>query len=81
MRVDGVVYALDEFPQLQKSYKHSIELVVDRLAMNNDLTSRLSQSVEQALELGQGMVEVLDADTDELKIFSQKRLPGISVRC
>lgn len=72
VRVDGVVYALDEFPQLQKSYKHSIELVVDRLAMNSDLTSRLSQSVEQALELGQGVVEVLDADTDELKIFSQR---------
>ncbi|QJU07717.1 excinuclease ABC subunit UvrA [Candidatus Saccharibacteria bacterium oral taxon 488] len=72
VRVDGVVYALDEFPQLQKSYKHSIELVVDRLAMNNDLTSRLSQSVEQALELGQGVVEVLDADTDELKMFSQR---------
>lgn len=72
VRVDGVVYVLDEFPQLQKSYKHSIELVVDRLAMNNDLTSRLSQSVEQALELGQGVVEVLDADTDELKTFSQR---------
>ena len=72
VRVDGVVYALDEFPQLQKSYKHSIELVVDRLAMNNDLTSRLSQSVEQALELGQGVVEVLDADTGELKTFSQR---------
>lgn len=72
VRVDGVVYALDEFPQLQKSYKHSIELVVDRLAMSSDLTSRLSQSVEQALEFGQGVVEVLDADTDELKIFSQR---------
>lgn len=72
VRVDGVVYALDEFPRLQKSYKHSIELVVDRLAMNNDLASRLSQSVEQALELGQGVVEVLDADTDELKTFSQR---------
>ena len=72
VRVDGVVYALDEFPQLQKSYKHSIELVVDRLVVNNDLTSRLSQSVEQALELGQGVVEVLDADTDELKTFSQR---------
>ena len=72
VRVDGVVYALDEFPQLQKSYKHNIELVVDRLAMNNGLMSRLSQSVEQALELGQGVVEVLDADTDELKTFSQR---------
>ncbi len=72
VRVDGVVYALDEFPQLQKSYQHNIELVVDRLAMNNYLTSRLSQSVEQALELGQGVVEVLDAETDELKTFSQR---------
>lgn len=72
VRVDGVVYALDEFPRLQKSYKHSIELVVDRLAMNGDLTSRLSQSVEQALELGQGIVEVLDADTDEVRAFSQR---------
>ena len=72
VRVDGVVYALDEFPRLQKSYKHSIELVVDRLAMNGDLTSRLSQSVDQALEFGQGIVEVLDADTDEVRAFSQR---------
>lgn len=72
VRVDGVVYALDEFPELQKSYKHSIELVVDRLALTADLTSRLTQSVEQALDLGQGVVEVLDADSDQLKTFSQR---------
>ncbi|MDO4712423.1 MAG: excinuclease ABC subunit UvrA [Candidatus Saccharibacteria bacterium] len=72
VRVDGVVYALDEFPELQKSYKHSIELVVDRLALSESLLSRLSQSVEQALELGQGVIEVLNADTDELKTFSQR---------
>lgn len=72
VRVDGVVYALDEFPELQKSYKHSIELVVDRLALNGELTGRLSQSVEQALELGQGIVEVLDADDDQVRTFSQR---------
>lgn len=71
VRVDGVVYALDEFPELQKSYKHSIELVVDRLALG-ELTGRLSQSVEQALELGQGIVEVLDADDDQVRTFSQR---------
>lgn len=71
-RVDGVVYALDEFPELQKSYKHSIELVVDRLALSQDLMSRLSQSVEQALELGQGVIEVLDAETDQVKAFSRR---------
>lgn len=72
VRVDGVVYALDEFPELQKSYKHNIELVVDRLALTAEMRSRLSQSVEQALDLGQGAIEVLDADSDEVKTFSQR---------
>ena len=72
VRVDSVVYALDEFPELQKSYKHSIELVVDRLALTSELAGRLSQSVEQALELGQGIVEVLDADDDQVRTFSQR---------
>ena len=72
VRVDGVVYALDEFPELQKSYKHNIELVVDRLALTAEMRSRLSQSVEQALDLGQGVIEVLDADNDEVKTFSQR---------
>jgi len=70
--VDGVVYALDEFPELQKSYKHSIELVVDRLALSGEMRSRLSQSVEQALELGQGVLEVLEADSGDIKTFSQR---------
>ena len=72
VRVDGVVYALDEFPELQKSYKHNIELVVDRLALTAEMRSRLSQSVEQALDLGRGVIEVLDADSDEVKAFSQR---------
>ena len=72
VRVDGVVYALDEFPELQKSYKHNIELVVDRLVLTAEMRSRLSQSVEQALDLGQGVIEVLDADSDEVKTFSQR---------
>ena len=72
VRVDGVAYALDEFPELQKSYKHNIELVVDRLALTAEMRSRLSQSVEQALDLGQGVIEVLDADSDEVKTFSQR---------
>ena len=72
VRVDSVVYALDEFPELQKSYKHNIELVVDRLALTAEMRSRLSQSVEQALDLGQGVIEVLDADSDEVKTFSQR---------
>ena len=72
VRVNGVVYALDEFPELQKSYKHDIELVVDRVMLMEDMASRLSQSVEQALEIGQGVVQILDADSDELRVYSQR---------
>lgn len=71
-RVDGVVYALDEFPELQKSYKHDIEIVVDRVVMKADVISRVTQSVEQSLEIAGGVVQVLDADTDEIHTYSQR---------
>jgi excinuclease ABC subunit A len=63
VRVDGVVYALDEFPELDKNYKHSIEVVVDRLVNDEDSRGRLVQSVEQALEVAEGKMVVLDADS------------------
>src|SRR6195952_4964795 len=62
VRVDGVVYALDEFPELDKNYKHRIEIVADRLVNNEDSRNRLVQSVEQALEIAEGKVVILDAD-------------------
>jgi excinuclease ABC subunit A len=71
-RVDGVVYALDEFPDLQKSYKHDIEIVVDRIAMSDEMSGRVTQSIEQALEIGEGVVELLNADTDDVTTFSQR---------
>ena len=47
-RVDGVVYALDEFPELDKKYKHTIEIVVDRVVNNDDQSSRIFQAVENS---------------------------------
>lgn len=64
-RVDGVVYALDEFPTLDKNYKHTIEVVIDRLVNNEDSRSRLAQSVEQAIEVAEGKVRVVNADSQE----------------
>lgn len=64
-RVDGVVYALDEFPELDKNYKHTIEVVIDRLVNNEDSRSRLAQSVEQALEVAEGKIRVVNADNHE----------------
>lgn len=72
VRVDGVVYALDEFPELQKSYKHDIELVVDRIVMKPEVKTRLSQSVEQALQHADGVVQVLNADTNDIMTLSQR---------
>lgn len=71
-RVDGVVYALDEFPELDKKYKHDIEIVVDRIALSEEMRSRVAQSVEQALEIGDGVVEVLDVDADDTNVYSQR---------
>ena len=59
VRVDGVVYALDEFPELEKQERHDIEIVVDRFILSPDLESRISGSIEQALELGQGIIKLL----------------------
>ncbi|MCL2001891.1 excinuclease ABC subunit UvrA [Candidatus Saccharibacteria bacterium] len=61
-RIDGIIYALDEFPELEKMKKHTIEIVVDRLTMDKDLSARLAQSVEQALEVGDGVVQLMFPD-------------------
>jgi len=62
VRVDGVVYALDEFPSLDKAKKHSIEIVVDRLVNSEETRGRLVQSIEQALDVSDGKLIVHNAD-------------------
>jgi excinuclease ABC subunit A len=64
-RVDGVVYALDEFPALDKAKRHRIEIVVDRLVNDEESRSRLVQSIEQALDVAEGKVVILDAENSE----------------
>ena len=70
VRVDEVVYSLDEFPELDKAKKHSIELVVDRMVVNDDGASRLSQSIEQALDIAEGRLLIINADTNKETIYS-----------
>lgn len=65
VRVDGVVYALDEFPELDKNYKHTIDVIIDRLVNNDESRGRLAQSVEQALEIAEGKIRVVNADNQE----------------
>nr|MBP9821136.1 excinuclease ABC subunit UvrA [Candidatus Saccharibacteria bacterium] len=70
VRVDGVVYAIDEFPELDKAKKHSIDVVVDRLQVTKDLSGRVAQSIEQALELADGRMIIHNADTKQDIVFS-----------
>ncbi len=68
VRVDGIVYALDEFPELEKNVKHDIEIVVDRFILSPDLLSRISGSIEQALDLGQGIIKLLKINDNSSSI-------------
>lgn len=70
VRVDNVIYALDEFPELDKNYKHTIEVVIDRLVNNPDSRGRLSQSVEQGLDIGNGRLNVINADDQSEHSYS-----------
>lgn len=70
VRVDGVVYSLDEFPDLDKNHKHSLEIVVDRLINDQDNLGRLTQSVEQAIDLADGKLKILDADSSNENVYS-----------
>lgn len=69
-RVDGVVYALDEFPELDKNYKHNIEVVIDRLVNSEEARTRLAQSVEQALDVADGKLVAVNADSQEELSYS-----------
>lgn len=58
VKVDGVVYTLDEEIKLEKNIRHNISVIVDRLVINNDILKRLTESVEQALKLASGLVVI-----------------------
>ncbi|MFA5494681.1 MAG: excinuclease ABC subunit UvrA [Porticoccaceae bacterium] len=64
VRVDGRVYELDEVPKLVKNKKHSIEAVVDRFKVRDDIGLRLAESFETALNLSSGIAIIAPMDKD-----------------
>ena len=64
-RVDGEIIELDNPPRLKKNFKHSIEIVVDRIAVKGDHQQRLAESFETALELTEGIAKILIIPRDE----------------
>ncbi|HEY1513692.1 MAG TPA: excinuclease ABC subunit UvrA [Gaiellaceae bacterium] len=71
VKVDGEQHTLEEPPTLDKKFKHTIEVVVDRLVMREDLRTRLTGSVETAAALAEGLVVVDQVDTGEIRTYSQ----------
>src|ERR671936_338485 len=72
VKVDGEQYLLEEgVPELDKKFKHTIEVVVDRLVLKPDLRTRLAQSVETAAQLADGLIVIDLLDGRELT-FSEK---------
>lgn len=69
-RIDGELCELADPPKIAKTKKHTIEIVVDRLIIRNDIQQRLTDSLETAMRLGGGLVIVSIIDGDDL-VFSQ----------
>jgi excinuclease ABC subunit A len=72
-RVDGEVVQLTEPPTLDKKYKHSIDVIVDRLAVKPSVKQRLTDSVETALALAQGIVSIDFVDLNPTDPLRERR--------
>src|SRR4051812_19176425 len=70
--VDGALIEVADPPKLNRRQNHNISVVVDRLVVRADDRGRLTDSVETALKLAEGLVEVFNADTEEVETFSEK---------
>ncbi|MGB9182437.1 MAG: excinuclease ABC subunit UvrA [Solirubrobacteraceae bacterium] len=72
VKVDGELRRLEDAIVLDKKYKHDIAVVVDRLVMKTDLRKRLADSIETAVALADGLVEIELVDEDRTLTFSEK---------
>jgi len=70
--VDGALIEVADPPKLNRRQNHTVSVVVDRLVVRPEDRARLTDSVETALKLAEGLVEVFNADTDATETFSEK---------
>jgi len=72
IRVDNKIYLIDDLDPLEKNKKHTIDAVIDRLIMKKGIEKRLTDSLELALSLSEGIVIILDLTKREDILFSEK---------
>lgn len=72
LRVDGEIYEIDSLPKLAKTHKHTVDVVVDRLKVRDDMRQRLAESFETALRHADGRAIAFELDTGKEHLFSAK---------
>lgn len=73
VRVDGDLYELDDLPSLEKNKKHTIEAVIDRFKIKEDIEQRLADSLETAIELSEGLASLVNMDdAEDTQLFSAR---------
>ena len=72
LRIDGKVYEIDDLPKLKKNYKHTVDVIVDRLRVREDAKQRLAESFETALRHAEGRALAVEMDSEKEHLFSAK---------
>lgn len=72
LRVDGQIYEIDALPKLAKTHKHTVDVVVDRLKIRDDMRQRLAESFETALRHAEGRAIAYEMDSEKEHLFSAK---------
>ena len=72
LRVDGGIYEIDALPKLAKTHKHTVDVVVDRLKIRDDMRQRLAESFETALRHAEGRAIAYEMDSGKEHLFSAK---------
>jgi excinuclease ABC subunit A len=72
LRIDGKVHEIDEVPKLKKNVKHTVEVVVDRLKVREDVKQRLAESFETALRHADGRALAVEMDSGREHLFSAR---------
>jgi excinuclease ABC subunit A len=72
LRVDGKTYEIDALPKLAKTHKHTVDVVVDRLKVRDDMRQRLAESFETALRHADGRAIAYEMDSENEHLFSAK---------
>ncbi len=71
-KINGEIVRIEDAPDLDKKFKHDIDVVVDRVVIREGLETRLADSIEQALRLADGLAVAEDATSGERELFSEK---------